>query len=181
MRARASRTSALHVGVLPWQSTTAAGMEQKMNCQKRADPLPTIFLLAMVGAAITAQNLAPRCHFCSVFHEPPKSFAIQASHFTFPQRYGSTSRASTDKVRTTPTKCPRNSNNHGPTGLGVCLGRDTQTPARRKTVSPQCTSISKILSRIGTVGSPSSIRVASIRDEVEPRRTTWNLAILIEQ
>ena len=29
----------------------------KMNCQKRADPLPIDVLLAMVGAALTAQNL----------------------------------------------------------------------------------------------------------------------------
>ena len=58
---------------------------------ERADPLPINILLAMVGAALAAQKLRVAMLVLIVFHallRTTEIIYIQASHFTFPQRYG---------------------------------------------------------------------------------------------
>ena len=57
----------------------------------RADPLPINLLLAMVGAALTAQKLRIAMSPLLSFHALLRTneiIYIQVSHFTFPQRYG---------------------------------------------------------------------------------------------
>ena len=131
-RARASCISVmLHVGIhLAVNDCHCHGAKNELP--ERADPLPIIFF-CLPWSALRSQHKKLRIALSLL----PRSLENHRNHLHpslthhLPKAvWASTTRAVPDKVRTTPAKCHRNSNNHGPIGSCVCLGRDTQTPAR---------------------------------------------------